>query len=324
MSLPEFFLRCVPCDRPRPIDGPCAGCGQEPRRIGGVLDALQEEEELKEAAAPVSAFYNRSPFPGYAPDEDAASLLDRAGSNPFAAALDRIIDPKARVLDCGCGTGQIPVFLALRAKRRTVVGVDATIGQLQAAEGFRDRVGIPNLHLIRGDLFDLPVVPRAFDFVVSRGVVHHTYDPAGAIRSVAGAVAPGGILVLGYYDGVGRMPHRARRVLSKVVGRPIAALDPILKRPDLSDEKKENWIQDQYYHPVEKNLSLAYVKQAFEDAGLTWVRSIPPLAPGEGLLDPTPSPGFPGRVALRLGWMMRGFGDEDAGLVCVVARRPED
>ena len=48
---------------------------------------------------------------------------------------------------------------------------------------------------------------------------------------------------------------------------------------------------------------------------------IPPVAAGTSLFDPTPEPGALGMTLLRTGWMLRGLNDEDAGLVCLVARR---
>src|SRR6185295_4758895 len=76
------------------------------------------------AAPHVQAFYEARPFPGYAPADDAASILDRCRRSPFLVALDRAVPPDARVLDAGCGTAQLANFLALAGPRRRIVGAD--------------------------------------------------------------------------------------------------------------------------------------------------------------------------------------------------------
>src|SRR5262245_46533496 len=218
----------------------------------------------REQEAAVDAFYAAHPFPGYAPGDGARALIDRSRAAPFLVALDRAIPSDATVVDCGCGTGQLGAFLALSAPRRRVVAFDRCAAPLRIAREFRDRAAIRNLDFIRADLFELPLPERAVDFVICRGVVHHTPDPARAIERVARHVAPAGILVLGFYEAAARMFHRARRALGAAVGRPIRLADPILRRGDLDEEKRRAWCADQYAHPLERNLALPRVVRQLE------------------------------------------------------------
>jgi SAM-dependent methyltransferase len=257
------------------------------------------------------------------PGDDAASLLDRCRRSPFLVALDRSVPPGARVLDAGCGTGQIGNFLALAGPRRRLVGVDLCRASLAAAEGFRARVGLPSLTFLRGDMFALPFPDGAFDVVISRGVVHHTPDPDRATREVARCVRPGGVLLLGFYESVARLPHRARRALSAGGRRPLALLDPVLRRRDLDDEKKRTWVDDQYRHPLEHCLSFPHVLSVLEREGFAWCGSVPPVPPADALFEHTARPGPLAMAARRWGWALRCLSDEDAGLVCLVARRPD-
>ncbi len=272
-------------------------------------------------APEVAAFYEARPFPGYAPGDDASSLLDRCRRSPFLQALDQAIAPDARILDAGCGTGQISNFLALAAPRRRIFGADRCAASLAAAEDFRRRAHVRNLSLMRADIFVLPLPQAAFDVVISRGVVHHTHDPDRAIRSVCSHVRPGGVLLLGIYESIARLPHHARRVLSLNGRRPIAALDPVLRRRDLDDEKKLTWIEDQYRHPLEHSLSFTATLATVKSAGFTWLSSVPPATPGRDLFAATPEPGSLALLWRRWGWAVRCMTDEDAGLVCLLARR---
>jgi SAM-dependent methyltransferase len=299
----------------------CPGCRLAFERSGGLIDVLAGTER-SEPAAVVERFYTKSPFPGYAPADDAGTLLDRSRRAAFLVALDAALSADATVLDCGCGTAQLAAFLAVAAPRRSVFGIDGCRMSLECAEEFRARAGVANLQLVRADLFDLPVRPGSFQTVICRGVVHHTPDPAEATRRVARCVAPGGTLVLGFYETWARSFHRFRRGLSRLRGgEPIAWMDPLLRGARLDPEKRRIWIDDQYRHPLEHILPMPWTLRVLEQEGFSWVRTVPPAASGEDLFRATHRPSALGRSALRAGWALRGLSDPDAGLVCVIARR---
>jgi SAM-dependent methyltransferase len=298
----------------------CPQCGLTFELHGAVVDTIRGGDRGKPAGE-VEDFYSVNPFPGYAPGDTRGTLLDRSRRSHFLTSLDAAIPTNARVLECGCGTAQLSAFLATSGPGRTVIGVDGCRVSLKCGDEFRERVGLTNLQLVRGDLFDLPVEESAYQVVISRGVVHHTPDPDEATRQVARRVAPGGVLVLGFYETWGRAVHCARRGLTRFRHAPVRALDPILRKTDLDEEKKRIWIEDQYRHPLERILPMPHVLKVLESEGFSWIRSIPPAATDGGMFDKTPKPGAFGRSLLRAGWMARGFTDPDAGLVSLVARR---
>jgi SAM-dependent methyltransferase len=295
----------------------------EGRRPHGDSDAYWDffpRAGRHERAQEVTEFYEVRPFPGYAASETRASLSDRLGRSPFLKSLDASVPARARVLDAGCGTGQLSAYLALCGSRRSIVSVDACSASLGEASGFRQRAGLDHWHLLRADLFDLPVEERAFDVVLSRGVVHHTPDPERATREVARRVKPGGILVLGFYESLGRLFHRMRMRICQVTGKPLALLDPVLRRKDLSDDQREAWIADQYRHPLEVLLPAPRVADWLRSEDFEVLRSVPPHADGEALFTRSGA-SRPGEGRVRLGWLLAGPRDADAGLVFLVAQR---
>jgi len=298
----------------------CAGCGLDFAWSGGIVDVIGARSREKRAEE-VEEFYTVSPFPGYAPGDDAATLLDRSRRSSFLVALDRAVPADGRFLSVGCGTAQVPAFLAIAGPRRRVVGVDGCKASLTVADQFARKVALDNLQLVRGDLFDLPIAPESFDVVSCRGVVHHTPDPYGATTCVARCVAPGGVLILGYYETMGRAWHCARRKLSDLRGRnPVYGLDPVLRRRDLDPEKKRIWIEDQYRHPLEHILPTPKVLAHLEGLGFEYVRTVPP-SPEAGLFDAAPRPTRGELFRRRFGWMVSGINDPDAGLVVLVVRK---
>lgn len=99
------------------------------------------------------------------------------------------------ILDAGCGFGRYTYFSAKFGAE--VVGVDLSA----AIDSARlNTHGLSNVHLIQGDLLNLPFPDGCFDKAYSIGVLHHTPDPAATFRSVAASLRPGGEFAIWVYD----------------------------------------------------------------------------------------------------------------------------
>jgi SAM-dependent methyltransferase len=108
--------------------------------------------------------------------------------------LDAGIGPGIRVLDIGCGVGDVSLLAALLVMPQgAVVGVDKDLLALGHA---RERVfasGLANVRFIEGDLRDL-TFDEPFDAAVGRCVLMYLADPVEALRRIAGHVRPGGVV----------------------------------------------------------------------------------------------------------------------------------
>ncbi len=83
----------------------------------------------------IKAFYEKIPFPNYQSIETIYSLIEKARIGGFAKLLDEQIPFKSRILDIGCGTGQLSNFLSVAD--RSIFGVDMCRNSLILAESFR-------------------------------------------------------------------------------------------------------------------------------------------------------------------------------------------
>ncbi|MGR6923727.1 methyltransferase domain-containing protein [[Actinomadura] parvosata] len=97
-----------------------------------------------------------------------------------------------RVLDIGCGNGQL-TRLAARAARHAV-GVDLSEPMLARARSTATAEGLRNITFERGDVQVHPFPPGSFDAAVSRFAVMFFNDPVAAFANVARALRPGGRL----------------------------------------------------------------------------------------------------------------------------------
>jgi len=119
------------------------------------------------------------------PDEEALrSLADIRFVNRWLGNRGRLASlvrpyleasPRARLLDVGCGSADIPAYLLRQASRPLVaVGVDIKMLHLEAAPR--------EVRRVRADVRALPFAPRSFDVVMASLFLHH-FD-AGEVADV--------------------------------------------------------------------------------------------------------------------------------------------
>ncbi|ONI87452.1 SAM-dependent methyltransferase [Actinosynnema sp. ALI-1.44] len=109
------------------------------------------------------------------------------GFNEFVL---RLITPADRVLDIGCGNGQL-TRLAARAGR-SATGVDLS-GPMLATARLRAS-DVPGAEFVQGDAQVHPFDAGAYDIAISRFGVMFFADPVAAFGNVRRALAPGGRL----------------------------------------------------------------------------------------------------------------------------------
>ena len=107
------------------------------------------------------------------------------------------LEPNARVVDIGGGTGGFAVRLAREGHAVTVV--DPSPDALAALARRADEAGVAGLVTgVQGDLTDIGthVAPASADVVLCHGVLEVVPDPAAALRTITGVLREGGLLSL--------------------------------------------------------------------------------------------------------------------------------
>jgi len=104
------------------------------------------------------------------------------------------LEPNARVVDIGGGTGGFAVRLAQQGHAVTVV--DPSPDALAALGRRADEAGVADLVTgVQGDVADLSEhITDDVDVVLCHGVLEVVPDPAAALRTIAGVLREGGLL----------------------------------------------------------------------------------------------------------------------------------
>ncbi len=136
------------------------------------------EQELERLAHQAQAF---APF--------TRQLFEQAG-----------IGPGMRILDVGCGAGDVAFLAAeLVGPNGEVVGADHSAAAVEWAVARAQEQRISNVKFLEGD----PVVlkfEQQFDAVVGRLVLMYYLDPIDAIRKLARHVRRGGLIIFQEFD----------------------------------------------------------------------------------------------------------------------------
>ncbi len=99
-----------------------------------------------------------------------------------------------RVLDVGCGTGDVSMLVAnMVGSGGTVVAVDRSKDAIVLARDRARAAGYDNIEFYESDV-EAFNMRDTFDFAVGRYVLIHQPDPAAFIRAVAAHVRPGGVV----------------------------------------------------------------------------------------------------------------------------------
>jgi ubiquinone/menaquinone biosynthesis C-methylase UbiE len=109
------------------------------------------------------------------------------------------VQPGMRVLDVGCGPGDVS-FVAARlvGSTGTVLGVDASSDVVEFARARAAERGLSTVKFEHTTIADISV--DEVDAVIGRLILMHLPDPISTLRQFAGLVRPGGLIAFCEFD----------------------------------------------------------------------------------------------------------------------------
>ena len=239
-----------------------------------VFDFFCNENFSDHITSKQKTFYEDIMFPNYDGLETYGDLLNKSNKQGhLATILDKNIKYNSTILEVGCGTGQLSLFL--KRYNRLILGIDLSLPSLKLAEEFRLRNDINNVFFSRMNIFNLQIKSEVFDYVISNGVLHHTYNTEIALKNILKPLKRGGYIVIGLYHKYGRLYTNLRQKLIQTFGESFKFLDSRTINKNISEQKRYAWLKDQYKNPFETSHTLKEVKDWFKKYDIKYISSIP-------------------------------------------------
>jgi SAM-dependent methyltransferase len=154
----------------------------------------------------VQALYEEFPFPYRGNHDD---LLARY-------VFPSIPRPPRRILDAGCGTGNLAAEMAQHFPTSRLTGIDFTNASLERAKTLARETKLENAEFMRHDLmepFPQALRENPFDFAMSIGVLMCTPEPERCLRNLRPVVASDGLFMILVYGKHGRIEVELERDL---------------------------------------------------------------------------------------------------------------
>jgi len=323
------ILVCPACNRGLDLSPDrlgCLSCGNEFRCEDGIPMLFWSNDwsgNRPDVTETVKLFYERTPFPNYDDLDSSTALREKAQKGVFARLLDEQIPFGARILEVGCGTGQLSNFLGM-TWGRNVFGADACLNSLKLGHGFSKDNHIENVCFIQMNLFRPVFKSESFDIVVCNGVLHHTSDPFLGFQAISKLIKLGGFVLIGLYNRYSRLTTDFRRFVFRVSGDRFQFLDPRLRDKNASAVKKHTWFMDQYKNPHASKHSIGEVQRWFDVSGFEFVNSIPKSTGDsffrdEKLFEPHPRGSKVDHFLVQFGELLRG--GRDGGFFIMIGRK---
>jgi len=180
--------------------------------------------------------------------------------------------PCLRVLDLGCGTGDLVFRLAARMPSASLVGIDISTLNIAIAMGTRTKASSADrIEFAAVDWLDFEA--PAFDLIVSDSVIHLIEGPTDVVFSkVAHHLRPGGVLInnMPYSCAYNRALWTLRRCLGVIRGRQIEAFVLAVARVLHGRQFSRSQLQERisYMYLVPRRVTNASLEKLLASCGL--------------------------------------------------------
>jgi len=176
----------------------CSKCGAKYSVDNGIpLLFSPNNWDGEDVTGRVKSFYEETPFPNYEDMENTGDLIQKAEKGVFAKLLNEQIPFNCKVLEVGCGTGQLSNFLGIT--QRQVTGTDMCLNSLKLANDFKARNQLDRVDFYQMNLFKPCFKKGSFHLVICNGVLHHTSKPFEGFKAISKLVKKNNHRALQYF-----------------------------------------------------------------------------------------------------------------------------
>ena len=157
-----------------------------------------------------------------------------------------------KVLDMGCGSGRFTLGFAQLGVEK-VIGIDLGKTGIDVGRKISQKSGLTNIEFIEDSVLSLPFEDDSFDFVFSKGVLHHTGNLEKGLDEYHRVLKKGGQGFLYLYGSGGLFWNsriKMREVMKKI---PMNYTNSILEM--IGMPPKRYVFSDSWYVPIEEHVT---------------------------------------------------------------------
>ena len=235
----------------------------------------------------VSSMYTKYPFPKR--NQFGTDKMNRDfKENLNMLGLDISDFKNKKVLDAGCGTGELALFMA--GSGAQVEGIDISDGSLEYARRKAQEAQVSNISFTKRSLYDGEFPREHYDYIVSHMVLHHTEDAGRSFSNIAQALKPGGGIFIRVFFLWGRMSFFQKSTIWKVWLVQLLGGNSVERKVRLGERlfykegnevshglDKYTYLHDNYGVPQVTHHSFGEVLRWFRDNNIEYVSSSPPM-----------------------------------------------
>ena len=229
------------------------------------------------------SFFDRHPFPGldFSHLKNVQQFIYTLEKNDLYRAIKKLLQPNKNLLDVGCGTGEFTTYLSI-FNRVEVIGLDYSAETIQWANGVKENFGFDsNLSFLKADIFQISTNELGrFDYALAMGLFPSIPNESTAMQKIVDFVKPGGVVVFGFFDPIGRAYTRLKRWLLQSISSRFPDQEAICNNVLLTHLKDKNeviWHLNQLTEEFLNYHSPMQARSMMQRCGLTITDCCPKL-----------------------------------------------
>lgn len=196
----------------------------------------------------------------------------------FEEIYDPNITKNEKVLVAGCGTGE--ELIPTSEYFQKIHAVDFCEKSLEIAKKNLKRIGKTDITFQNLDLLNINLIKTKFNYIISRGVIHHTENPYKALENLFDLTNEKGQIYLSVYNSFGEWLYMLKLGIINLLSRKndFEKREKLLRKLRFTQERR-SFDYDAFVNPIVKPFSIFKIRRFAKKHGFKIIFLFPYVNP---------------------------------------------